>query len=95
MANFATTDTKRESVKKAMNLQDLVRAFYIQGNLIKDALQLYVSATDPAFNAAVNAVYDAGERTTLNQMLTNITTLINAWEADNAIRAALGLPPLP
>ncbi|WP_410959519.1 hypothetical protein, partial [Salmonella sp. SAL4432] len=83
MAGFVSTDTKRASVKKAMNLQDLIRGFHHQGNLIKDALALYGGGSDPAFTASINAVYDASERAVLNQMLTNINTLVNAWEADN------------
>jgi hypothetical protein len=87
LANFDTSQAKRESVKQANNLLDLIRSVYANGKQIQTLLALYQAGSDPAFNAAINALYTAGERTELNAMLTQVNTLVNDWAA-NHITAA-------
>ncbi len=49
MANFDSSTAKRESVKQANNLLDLIRDVYASGKQIQTLLALYQANTDPAF----------------------------------------------
>jgi hypothetical protein len=89
MAGFIDSDAKRQAVKRAMNLLDLVRGFYSQGKLIQEALALYQAGTDPAFNAAVNAIHDATQRQQHGQMLATVNTIITDREDNH--KEPLGL----
>jgi hypothetical protein len=84
MANFDTANTKRESIKQANNLLDHVRSLYASGVQIQTLLALYQAGTDPAFNAAINAIYTAPERQELAVMLAQINSLVTDWTANHA-----------
>jgi hypothetical protein len=91
MSNFdAASAAKQESVKQANNLLDHIRHLYASGKSIQAQLALYQAGTDTAFNAAVNALFTAGERTELSAMLSQVNTLVSSWETSH--RAAIGLP---
>lgn len=90
MANFDTSDPKISSVNQATSLLNDVRSLYNQAKSVQAKLALYTAATDPAFNAAINALFSTAERTELGQMLNQINTLVTAWETNN--RGALRLP---
>jgi hypothetical protein len=90
MANFDTSQAKRESVRNANNLLDFIQHIYQSSKATQQLLTLYTAGTDPTFNAAVNALYSTAERAELGAMLTDITTLLTSWEANH--KAPLGLP---
>ena len=91
MANFDTANARHESLKQANNLLDHIRNLYASGTQIQASLALYQAGTDPAFNAAINAIYNAAERTELGVMLGQVNTLINDWTVNHA--AAVGIAP--
>lgn len=85
MSNFdAASRAKIESVHTASRLIQIVYSVYAQAKNAQALLNLYTSATDPAFNAAANAMLSASERTELGQVLTQITALVNDLEANHA-----------
>lgn len=84
----------RQAQYQAINLLDQIRGMYQMGKSAQGNLTLYQAGSNPAFNEAVDGLHDAAERSTLGTMLTQINALVSNWEADNAKRAALGLPPL-
>ena len=86
---FETTDQTIQSVAQATNLLNTIRTLYQQGKSVQSLLALYQAGTNPAFNAAINAMFTPGERTELGAMLTDVNVLVLKWETAN--RAALGL----
>lgn len=88
---FETYDAKSLSIRQANILLNDVRELYRRGKDVQAKLALYLAATDPAFNASVNALFTSAERSDLNTMLTQINALVTNWETNH--RDALGLPP--
>lgn len=86
---FETYEAKSASVQYARMLRSDIQALYGNAKSAQDKLKLYQDATDPAFNAAINALFTAQERTELAAMLAEINALITDWEANH--RAALGI----
>lgn len=86
---FATARDRIEAVERASTVLGQLRTAYSFGISLRDALTLYQAGTDPAFNAAFNALFTAADRSELNTMITQLTTLITGWETNHA--AALGL----
>lgn len=86
---FETTTIKIRAVNRAGNVLGRLRTLYSNAKEIQAALELYQAGTDPAFNAAVDALFSSAERADLGVMLGNINTLVTAWETNHA--AALGL----
>lgn len=84
MANFDTAITKREAVKQANNLLDLVQHMYQSGKQIQTLMALYQATTDPAFNAAINALFTSGERAELAVMLGQVNSLVTDWTTNHA-----------
>jgi hypothetical protein len=84
MANFDTSQARRESVKQANNLLDLIRSLYQSGKQIQVLLALYQANTDPAFNAAINALYTSSERAELAVMLGQVNQLVTDWTNNHA-----------
>ena len=83
MANFDTSTQKLQSAKDATNVLQLFRALYSQAKLIQDALTRYQAGTDATFNAAMNALFTASERSELNTMAQQIDALVTDWEANH------------
>lgn len=89
---FETYESKSASARSANVLLNDVRELYRRGKDVQAKLALYLAATDPAFNASVNALFVSAERADLNNMLTEINVLVTHWEESH--RDALGLPPI-
>lgn len=86
---FETTSIKIRAVNRAGNVLGRLRTLYSTAKESQAALALYQASTDPAFNAAVEALFSGAERAELGLMLGDINTLVTAWETNHA--AALGL----
>ena len=86
---FETQPTKLAGVHRAATLLHELRQIYQTGKIVQQKLVDYQAATDPAMNAAVNALFTSAERTELNAMLSQINTLVADWETNHA--AAVGL----
>lgn len=84
MANFDLSTVKLQSSRDATNLLQLFRALYAEAKVIQAALTKYQANSDPIFNAAVNALFSASERTELNTMAQQINTLVTDWETNHA-----------
>ncbi len=80
MANFDTSATKNAAVRKANNVLPNIQAVYQAMLVVQTSMALYTAGTDATFNAAVNALFNASERTELGQMLAGINTLVTDWE---------------
>jgi hypothetical protein len=74
----------RQSQYQAISLLDQVRSIYSQCKNAQANLVLYQAGTNAAFNAAINTLHPPAERTELNQMLTQINSLITDWETNHA-----------
>ena len=77
---FETTQAKVAAVVGAGNAHGLVRTIYAHMAALSTMLAAYQAGTDPALNAAINAVYTAGERTEIAAMIAELNTLKTAWE---------------
>lgn len=84
MANFDSANAKHETVRNANNLLDHVRNLYAAGKEIQTLMALYQANSDPAFTAAINALYTTAERQELGVMLGQVNTLVNDWTANHA-----------
>lgn len=85
MANFdAASRTKIESVHTASRMIQIVYSVYAQAKSAQALIQLYVANTDSTFNAAVNAMTTASERTELNAVLTQISAFVTDMENNHA-----------
>jgi len=90
MALFDNIDATLQSVSAAQSLLSGIRGLYRQAKGTQLYLTLYSAGTDAKFNAAVNTLYTSAERAELNAMLTDINTLLTAWETNHKL--PLGLP---
>lgn len=86
---FETILVTLESVKQAQQLIFDLRATFAAAKALKDKLALYQAATDPAFNATINALFTVQERQELAAMLAEVNALISDWEANH--KSALGI----
>lgn len=91
MANFDTSAARRESVRNAVNVLDLLMAVYQAGKQAQLTMATYQANTDPILTSAINNFFTASERTELGTMLTQVNNLVSDWEASH--RGALGLAP--
>lgn len=78
---FETAQAKVRAVGRAGNVLGLLRTIYAHTSELSDMLATYQAGTDPALNAALNAVYTAAERTEIGTMIAELNTLKAAWEA--------------
>ncbi len=78
---FETTQAKVAAVVGAGNAHGLVRTIYAHMAALSTMLAAYQAGTDPALNAALNAVYTVGERAELAAMIGQLNTLKADWEA--------------
>jgi uncharacterized protein YciW len=85
MANFDNlTQTKLMSVQDATAFLNKVRALYIHAKEMQAVLAKYQANTDTTFNAAINTLFTASERTELAAMLTQVNALVNDWDVNHA-----------
>lgn len=90
MANFDSTQATIQSVSKAANVLNALRSVYSQAKTAQELITLYQSGANPAFNAAVDAIFTATQRAELSNMLGDVNALLADWEANH--RSALQLP---
>ena len=91
MANFdQATRSKIESVHTASRLIQIIYSAYTQAKSAQALLNLYTSASDPAFNAAVNAMLVSAERTEVGQVLGAFNALVTDLETNHAALIASG-----
>ena len=81
---FETAQTKIRAVGRAGNVLGLLRTIYAHMDELQAMLATYQAGTDPALNAALNAVYSAAERQELATMIGQLATLTADWEANHA-----------
>lgn len=94
MPNYTLINERESSVLRAKSVQSLIKSAYEQAKATQGVIQLYLSGTDAEFNASIDEIFISSERTTLNAMLTNLNTLVTAWETDALKREMLGLAAL-
>lgn len=89
---FAQVEQRARAVSHARGVLDRLRGIHQMAIDLRDARALYIAGTDPVFNAAFDALYNAaGDRTELAGMINDLTALvITDWEAVHS--AVLGLP---
>lgn len=80
---FENTLTKVRAVGRAGNVLGLLRTVYAHSAELVDMLATYQAGTDPALNAAMNAVYSAAERQELAALIGQLSTLQADWEANH------------
>jgi len=80
---FDATQAKITAVSKAGNVLGLLRTVYADAALLSQALTTYQAGTDPALNAAFNALFTAAERIELAAMIAQLQTLKADWEANH------------
>jgi uncharacterized protein YciW len=85
---FETAPAKVTAITKAGAILNLVRAAHDIGTRLQAAVVLYQSNTDPAFNAAFNALFSPTERQELATMIAGLTSVMTDWETNHP--AALG-----
>lgn len=79
----STTRAKIESAHTATRLLQIIYSAYQQAKSAQALLNLYLAGTDPVFNAAVNAMLTAAERSELGQMLVQLNALCTDWETNH------------
>ena len=82
MAFDETTKEAIQSVALGLGVWDEIRSVYQRAKSAQSRLILYQSGTDTKFNATVNTIHPAADRTRLGQMLTQINNLVNDWEVN-------------
>jgi hypothetical protein len=80
---FDTAQTKIRAVGRAGNVLGLLRTVYTHADELTQALTTYQAGTDPALNAAFNALFTAAERIELAAMIIQLQTLKADWEANH------------
>lgn len=84
MADFSNIDAKEESVNKATSVRNGVKTLYSQGKNVRTLMDLYTANTDPVFNAAINAIYSAAQRSELNVVRGKIDAFLDDLETNHA-----------
>ena len=77
---FETTTNKIRAVNRAGNILGLLRTVYGQMEELIAAAALYQSGSDPAFNAAFNALFTAVERAAIADIIRQIATFKTDWD---------------
>ena len=80
---FTTAQAKIDAVAKAGNTLGTIRTVYAFGVQLQTMLATYQAGTDPALNAAFNALYTTAERTELATMIGELNTLVTNWQANH------------
>ena len=80
---FENAQTKIRAVGRAGSVLGLLRTIYAHMDELQTMLATYQAGTDPALNAALNAVYSAAERTEIGAMIAELNTLKAAWEVSH------------
>lgn len=90
--SFAQAEQRAQAVGHARGVLGRLRTAHTIAVELRDARALYAAGTDPAFNAAFDALYNtAADRTELAAMINQLTALcVTDWEVNHP--EALGLP---
>lgn len=80
---FENAQAKIRAVGRAGNVLGILRTVYAHADEVTSLLATYQAGTDPALNAAMNAVYTATERQELAAMIAQLQTLKTDWEANH------------
>lgn len=82
---FDTAQQRIDAVGRVGNILGTLRTVHHFALLLRDARALYQAGTDPAFNAAFDAIFNAaGDRSELSTMIVQLTALvITDWEASH------------
>lgn len=82
---FDTATTRITSVNRVALVLSKIRSVNAFAHDLNDALLLYQSGTDPAFNAAFDAIFNvAADRSELGTMIQQLRNLaITDWEANH------------
>lgn len=80
---FDTAQQRVQALQQAGDLVGLTRTIYAYCAKLKAAKALYAANTDPAFNAAFNALFTTADRSELSTMITQLETLMADWEANH------------
>lgn len=83
MADFDAMTARMRAVRRATNLLAVARGAFEELKTLRTSLALYQAGTDPAFNAAVNALYTPTERAELAALIATSNTLLTNWEANH------------
>lgn len=94
MPNYTIINERLSSIERAKSVQPKLQSTYQEAKSAVGLVQLFQAGTDAEFNEMINAIFSLPERTAISQMLGNLNTLVNAWEANAGTRAMLGLPPI-
>lgn len=84
MADYTQVRQEIDSMSQAAQILPYLQDIYRRAQLAQSAINLYVAASDPVFNATVDEIFSAGERAELNTMLGNLNTLVTAWTNNHA-----------
>lgn len=83
MANFATVQTRLNSLNRAAGLLEQLRTIYRQTQFAKQAIADYQANTDPVFRQAIDDIFPASERSQLAAMLTQLNNIDSNWTANH------------
>ena len=81
--SFAAAEQRIDAIEQVGRLLGTLRTVHQFAVHLRDARALYLAATDPAFNAAFEAIFNtSADRTELAAMIAQLTALvITDWEA--------------
>jgi hypothetical protein len=63
----------------------MYRAIYDQSKILIASMTRYQAATDPAFNAAIDALFTPSEKAELAGMLNAVSVLVTDWETNHPL----------
>lgn len=85
MPDFTLVQARLDSTHRATALLEQLKNIYRQCKAVEGSINLYTSGTDPTFNQAINNIFTASERAELNQMLSQVETLVANWETNHEV----------
>lgn len=91
MANYTQVRSDIDSMSKAAQILPFLQDIYARAQRAQGAINLYTGGTDTTFNEAVEDIFDAGERTELNQMIGDLNTLVTEWNTNHSALLATEL----
>ncbi len=80
---YETTQAKVRAVARAGNVLGTLRTIYVHMAELTTMLATYQAATDPALNAALNAVYSPAERQELATAINQLAAIKTDWETNH------------
>lgn len=90
MTDFSSVTAIRNEILDANLILGTFQTIYQQCKVVQGLLARY--QTDPAFKAEADHLFTLAQRAELNQMVTDVNTLITAWEANHKGPLGLDVP---